>query len=87
MSRILIVEDEVAIADLEKDYLELSGFEVEVENDAQAVSQGLWRRILICLFWILCCRALMDLRFVSGFVRKRTHRYSWFQQRRMISTR
>ena len=33
MSKILIVEDEVAIADLEKDYLELSGFEVEVEND------------------------------------------------------
>ncbi len=32
MSRILIVEDEVAIADLEKDYLELSGFEVEIEN-------------------------------------------------------
>ena len=29
----MIVEDEVAIADLEKDYLELSGFEVEVEND------------------------------------------------------
>ena len=35
MSRILIVEDEVAIADLEKDYLELSGFEVEVANDGQ----------------------------------------------------
>ena len=33
MSRILIVEDEVAIADLEKDYLELSGFDVEVAND------------------------------------------------------
>ena len=32
MSRILIVEDEVAIADLEKDYLELSGFEVEIEK-------------------------------------------------------
>lgn len=32
MSRILIVEDEESIADLEKDYLELSGFEVEVEN-------------------------------------------------------
>lgn len=32
MSRILIIEDEVAIADLEKDYLELSGFEVVVEN-------------------------------------------------------
>ena len=32
MSRILIIEDEVAIADLEKDYLELSGFEVVMEH-------------------------------------------------------
>ena len=32
MSRILIIEDEVAIADLERDYLELSGFTVEIEN-------------------------------------------------------
>jgi len=31
MSKILIIEDEEAIADLERDYLELSGFEVEVE--------------------------------------------------------
>ena len=30
--RVLIVEDEVAIADLEKDYLELSGFDVVIEN-------------------------------------------------------
>ncbi|RKJ40669.1 DNA-binding response regulator, partial [bacterium 1XD42-8] len=33
MSKILIIEDEVSIADLEKDYLELSGFEVETENE------------------------------------------------------
>ena len=32
MSRILIIEDEEAIADLEKDYLELSDFEVEIEH-------------------------------------------------------
>ena len=32
MSKILIIEDEVAIADLEKDYLELSGFEVAIEH-------------------------------------------------------
>ncbi|MDO5541427.1 MAG: response regulator transcription factor [Eubacteriales bacterium] len=32
MSKILIVEDEEAIAELEKDYLELSGFEVEIEK-------------------------------------------------------
>ena len=30
MSRILIIEDEVAIADLEKDYLELSDFQVDI---------------------------------------------------------
>ena len=33
MSKILIVEDEEAIADLEKDYLELSDFEVTIENN------------------------------------------------------
>lgn len=33
MSRLLIVEDEESIADLEKDYLELAGFEVQVENN------------------------------------------------------
>ncbi len=32
MSRILIVEDETAIAELEKDYLELSGFDVAIES-------------------------------------------------------
>ena len=33
MSRILIIEDETSIAELEKDYLELSGFEVELEEN------------------------------------------------------
>ena len=35
MSKILIIEDEEVIADLEKDYLELSGFEVEIENNGK----------------------------------------------------
>ncbi|MBQ7482143.1 MAG: response regulator transcription factor [Lachnospiraceae bacterium] len=33
MSEILIIEDEEAIAELEKDYLELSGFGITIEND------------------------------------------------------
>lgn len=36
MSRILIIEDEESIAELEKDYLELSGFEVETEPRGDA---------------------------------------------------
>ena len=42
MSRILIIEDEESIADLEKDYLELSGFEVEIEGEG---STGLERAL------------------------------------------
>jgi DNA-binding response OmpR family regulator len=36
MSRILIVEDEEAIAELERDYLEMNDFEVTVRNNGQA---------------------------------------------------
>ena len=36
MKKILIIEDEVSIAELEKDYLELSGFAVEMEHDGEA---------------------------------------------------
>ena len=35
MSKILIIEDEESIAELEKDYLELSGFEVEIAADGE----------------------------------------------------
>ncbi|MDO4788007.1 MAG: response regulator transcription factor [Johnsonella sp.] len=35
MAKILIVEDEISIAELEKDYLEISGFEVEICNDGE----------------------------------------------------
>ena len=42
MSKILIIEDEEAIADLEKDYLELSGFEVKI---AHSGDKGLERAL------------------------------------------
>ena len=35
MSRILIVEDEISIAELEKDYLELSDYEVDIASDGE----------------------------------------------------
>ena len=35
MNKILIVEDELTIAELEKDYLELSRFEVEIETSGE----------------------------------------------------
>lgn len=36
MNKILIIEDESSIAELEKDYLELSGFEVTIECDGSS---------------------------------------------------
>ena len=61
MSKILTVEDEESIADLEKDYLELSGFEVEVANDGQtvflAISPQMGRLLLIMKYW-----------YVTGFL-------------------
>lgn len=42
MNKVLIIEDEQAIAELEKDYLELSDFAVTIENDG---SKGLERAL------------------------------------------
>lgn len=43
MSKVLIIEDEQAIAELEKDYLELYDFEVNIEQDGK---KGLERALL-----------------------------------------
>lgn len=42
MSKVLIVEDEMSIAELERDYLELSGFEVTIAGDG---NDGLGRAL------------------------------------------
>ena len=73
MSKILIVEDEESIADLEKDYLELSGFEVEIENQGDT---GLVRAIKEDFD--------LALRSAAKCVKRRIFRLSWFLQRRMI---
>ena len=35
MKKILIIEDEINIAELERDYLEIEGFTVEIESDGR----------------------------------------------------
>ena len=60
MSKILIVEDEEAIADLERDYLELSGFTVEVANDGDTGLQKALNEDYDLLILDLCCRERTD---------------------------
>ena len=79
MSKILIVEDEVAIADLEKDYLELSGFAVEIENDGET---GL-KRSLEEEFDLI----ILDLKSAARSGCGKTRRSLWCRQRRMTSIR
>ena len=87
MSRILIIEDEEAIADLEKDYLELSGFEVEIENRGDT---GLVRAMKEEFDLIILDLMLPE---VDGFdicrqVREeKILRSSWFPRRRMTLIR
>ena len=87
MSRILIIEDEEAIADLEKDYLELSGFEVEICNRGDT---GLTRALNEEFDLIILDLMLPE---VDGFdicrqVRQeKILRSSWFPRRKMISIR
>lgn len=65
MSKILIVEDEESIADIEKDYLELNGYEVEVCNDGTSIQRLHCMRILICVSLISCFPELMVSRYAS----------------------
>ena len=86
MSRVLIVEDEEAIADLEKDYLELSGFTVEIENNGTA---GLKRALSeeFDMFILDLMLPGTDLKSAKRSVRKKIHQFLWFQPKKMILTR
>ena len=54
MSRILIVEDEISIAELEKDYLELSDYEVDIASDGETgESMALKRDYVLCILDVM----------------------------------
>ena len=87
MSKILIIEDEEAIADLEKDYLELSGFEVEIEGRGDS---GLTRALseefdLIILDLML--PGVDGFEICRNIREEKIFRSLWCQPRKMILTR
>ena len=84
MSKILIVEDEVAIAELEKDYLELSGFDVVMQHTGHA---GLKAALNEDFNLIRCFRMWMVSKSARRSVRRRIRRSSWYLPRRKISIR
>lgn len=73
MSRILIVEDEISIAELEKDYLELSDYEVDIASDGETGESMALKEITYFAYLMSCCRAKMVLKYVKLSVRKRIY--------------
>lgn len=74
MSKILIVEDEEAIADLEKDYLELSGFDVEIENDGTSGMERALNEDFDMFILDLMLPGTDGFEICRKYVRKKTHR-------------
>lgn len=88
MSKVLIVEDELSIAELEKDYLELSSFEVEIETDGQqGLEKALKNDFDMIILDIMLPGKLMDLRSVSRFEKQKKFRSLWYLQEKKISIR
>ena len=82
MSKILIIEDEVAIADLEKDYLELSDFKVDICNTGD---EGL-KTALAGDYDLIILDLMLPAWTASKYVRRSARRkifpFSWYLRRR-----
>lgn len=73
MASILIIEDEISIAELERDYLELSGFEVEIETSGTSGLERALKEDFNLIILDLMLPELMDLISARRFVSTRIH--------------
>lgn len=87
MSRILIIEDEEAIADLEKDYLELSDFEVEIEHTGNEGLEKALKESFDLVVLDLMLPGMDGFEVCKKIREEKISRSLWCRQRRMISTR
>lgn len=83
-NRILIVEDEVAIAELEKDYLELSGFEVEMENTGDAGLEKALKEEFNLIILDLMLPNVDGFEICKQIREKKILQLSWFLLKKMI---
>lgn len=87
MSRILIIEDEEAIADLEKDYLELSGFEVIIRNDGGDGLQIAMEEEFDLIVLDLMLPGLDGFEICKRIREEKIFQLLWYRLRRMILIR
>ena len=87
MSKILIIEDEEAIADLEKDYLELSGFEVEIANRGDVGLQKAMTEEYDLIILDLMLPEVDGFDICKQVRQEKIHRSLWYLPKKTISTR
>ena len=85
--RILIVEDEESIADLERDYLELSGFQVEVANDGETGLNKAMKEEFDLIILDLMLPGVDGFEICREVRSQKNTRSLWYLQRRMTLTR
>jgi CheY-like chemotaxis protein len=65
--KILIIEDDKVIAEVERDFLKMNGFEVIIEADGKkGLERG--RAVLISFCWILCFPEWTDMKYAKKSV-------------------
>ena len=75
MSKVLIVEDELSIAELEKDYLELSSFEVEIEPDGKKGMEMALKNDYDMIILDIMLPGADDSRSANRFARQKKSRF------------
>lgn len=87
MNKILIIEDEEAIAELEKDYLEISDFEVTIENDGEKGLKTALSEEFDLIILDLMLPGIDGYEICKQIRNQKISRSSWYRRRRMILIR
>lgn len=67
MKHILIIEDERAVAELERDYLEINSFKVSIEETGEGGLQRALKGDIDLIILDLMLLIWMDLRYAGSF--------------------
>lgn len=67
MKHILIIEDERAVAELERDYLEINSFKVSIEETGEGGLQRALKGDIDLIILDLMLPIWMDLRYAGSF--------------------
>ena len=87
MSKILIIEDTAGIAELERDYFEANGYEVELKADGKAGLEAALANDYSLIICDIMLPSMDGFQIVRESVQLRKRQFSWLQPRRKKSIR